>query len=105
MDNRLRVLRRLDAIENLIEYRLDDYEDMILSNNDSRFFRLCDENENYFYEVVSVWVIERMYYNHFSDIDDTSEEWSEIYHMMEKYIDTLYSKKIKDFFNDRCSRK
>lgn len=105
MDNRLRVLRRLDAIENLIEYRLDDYEDMILSNNDSRFFRLCDENENYFYEVVSVWVIERMYYNHFSDIDDTSEEWSEIYHMMEKYIDTLYSKKIKDFFNDRCGRK
>ena len=92
MENKLRLLRRLYAIENLVEYRLDDYTDMILSNNDSRFFGLCNENEDYFYEIVIRWVMEQMYYNYFSDVDDTSEEWSEMYKMMEMYIDKLYSK-------------
>jgi hypothetical protein len=105
MENKLRLLRRLYAIENLVEYRLDDYTDMILSNNDSRFFGLCNENEDYFYEIVIRWVMEQMYYNYFSDVDDTSEEWSEMYKMMEMYIDTLYSKIIKDFFNNRCSQR
>jgi hypothetical protein len=105
MENKLRLLRRLYAIENLIEYRLDDYVDMILSNNSYRFFKFCDKDEDYFYEVLVRWVIEQMYYNYFSDIDDTSEEWSEMYKMMEEYIDKLYSKKIKDFFNNRCSQR
>jgi hypothetical protein len=105
MESKLRVPRRLYAIENLVEYRLDDYVDMILSNNSYRFFKFCDKDEDYFYEVVVRWVIEQMYYNYFSDIDDTSEEWSEMYKMMEMYIDKLYSKKIKDFFNNRCSQR
>ena len=105
MESKLRVPRRLYVIENLVEYRLDDYVDMILSNNSYRFFKFCDKDEDYFYEVVSKWVIKQMYYNDFSDIDDTSEEWSEIYKMMEEYIDKLYSKKIKDFFNNRCSQR
>jgi len=104
MDNKLRVLRRVYAIDLLVEYRLDDYVDMILSNNDSRFFGLCNENENYFYDVVSRWVIEQMYYNNFSDVDDTSEEWKEMYGIMESYIDSIHGKTIRDFFTDRCSQ-
>jgi hypothetical protein len=105
MENKLRLLRRLYAIENLVEYRLDDYVDMILSNNSYRFFKFCDKDETYFFLVVSQWVVEQMYYNYFSDVDDTSEEWSEMYKMMEEYIDKLYSKIIKDFFNNRCSQR
>jgi hypothetical protein len=44
MENKLRLLRRLYAIENLVEYRFDDYVDMILSNNSYRFFKFCDKN-------------------------------------------------------------
>jgi hypothetical protein len=104
MDNKLRIIRRLYAIDGLVEYMLDDYDDFILSNNSYRFFKFCDKDENYFFLVVSQRVIEQMYYNYFSDVDDTSEEWTEIYNIMEKYIDALFGKKIKDFYNDRCSR-
>ena len=104
MDNKLRVLRRVYAIDLLVEYRLDDYVDMILSNNDSRFFKFCDKDETYFFLVVSQWVIEQMYYNHFSDVDDTSEEWKEMYGVMESYIDAVHGKTIRDFFTNRCSQ-
>ena len=99
MDNKLRVIRRLYAIDLIVQYRLDEYDDKIKSDKD---FGLCNENKEYFYDVVSRWVIEHMYYNYFSDIDDTSEEWTETYNIMEKYIDSLFGKKIKDFFTDRC---
>ena len=99
MDKKLRVIRRLYAIDLIVQYSLDEYDDKIKSDTD---FNLCYENKEYFYDVVSRWVIEHMYYNYFSDIDDTSEEWTEIYNIMEKYIDSLFGKKIKDFFTDRC---
>jgi hypothetical protein len=104
MDNKLRIIRRLYAIDLIVQYRLDYYDDMILSDNNSRFFKFCDKDENYFFLVVSQWVIEHMYYNYFGDVDDASEEWKEIYNIMEKYIDALFGKKIKDFYNDRCGR-
>jgi hypothetical protein len=99
MDNKLRVIRRLYAIDDLIKYRLDEYDDMVATKME---FGLCDESEQYFFLVVSQWTIEQMYYNYFGDIDDDSNEWKEIYGVMEKYIDSLFGKTIKDFFNDRC---
>jgi hypothetical protein len=99
MDKKLRVIRRLYAIDGLIKYRLDHYNNMIEVMMD---FGLCNENKEYFYAVVSRWVIEQMYYNYFGDIDDLSEEWTEIYNIMEKYIDSLYGKNIRDFFTDKC---
>lgn len=101
MNNSHRALRRLFAIDNLIKYRLDEYDEMIKYNTD---FGFCDENEEYFFLVISRWVIKHMHYNYFGDIDDKSNEWKEIYGVMEKYIDSLFGKTIRDFFTDRCSK-
>jgi hypothetical protein len=101
MDNNLKVLRRLHAVDDLIKYKLDVYDEMIKSNKD---FGLCDENEQYFFLVISRRVIVDMYYNYFGDIDDDSDEWKEIFDVMEKYIDSLFGKTIRDFFTDRCGK-
>ena len=98
MDNKFRALRRLWAIDNLVKYRLEDYDKIYME------YGLCDEDENYFYAVVSGWVIEQMYYNYFGDIDDSSNEWTEIFDIMEKYINSVHKKTIMDFFTDRCGK-
>ena len=101
MDNKLRVLRRIYRIDILVKYRLDHYNNMI---DTMKVFELCNESEEYFYDIVSRWVIEQMYYNDFGNVNDLSEEWKEMYGVMEKYIDTIHGKTIRDFFTDRCSQ-
>jgi len=101
MDNKLRVLRRIYRIDILVKYRLDHYNNMI---DTMKEFGLCNESEEYFFETISQWVIEQMYYNDFGDVDDLSEEWKEMYGVMEKYIDAIHGKTIRDFFTDRCSQ-
>jgi hypothetical protein len=101
MDNKLRVLRRVYGIDALLKYRLDHYDNMIETMKE---FGLCNESEKYFFDTISQWVIQQMYYNNFADVDDTSKEWEEMYGTMEKYIDTMYGKTIRDFFTDRCSQ-
>jgi hypothetical protein len=53
-------------------------------------------------DVVGEAVIEFMYCNHFSDIDDNSEEWSEMYYGMVEYIEDKYGKKIKEYYHINC---
>ena len=102
MDNKLAILRRLYVIDNLVNFKLDKYDNSIATKME---FGLCDESDEYFYGIISQWVIEQMYYNHFGNIDDSSEEWKELYNVMEKYINTLHGKTIRDFFNDICGSK
>jgi hypothetical protein len=98
-NTRLRVLRRLSPIDDLVDLKLRKYDNMIKTNI---AFGLCDENEQYFYLVVKQWVIEQMYYSYFGDIDDSSDEWEEIYNIMEKYLDSNHKDYIKDFFISSC---
>lgn len=52
--------------------------------------------------VVMETVIESMYYNYFSNIDDNSGEWGEIYRDMVKYITNKYGDKIKEYYHINC---
>lgn len=99
-NTRLRVLRRLSPIDDLVDYKLRKYDNMIKTNI---AFGLCDENEHYFYDVVKQWVIEQMYYGYFGDIDDSSDDWEEMYNIMEKYLDSNHKDNIKDFFISSCN--
>lgn len=47
-------------------------------------------------------VIDSMYYSYFSDIDDNSGEWGEIYYEMFKYIEMKYGDKIKEYYHINC---
>jgi len=88
MDTKLKLLRRIHNIDDLVGYRLQRY-----SNLDT-----CDLTMEQFFDIISQWVIDTMYYNYFGDVDDLSEEWTNMYRAMLKYIDSLHRRKIEDFY-------
>ena len=55
-----------------------------------------------FFESIMENSIDNMYYNYFSHIDDTSEEWIETYFYMVIHIKDKYKKKIMNYYNNNC---
>ena len=98
MSNKIKTLRRVHNIDELIQYKLDRY-------SNSFYFDICDYSIEQFIGIVSEWVIEAMYYDWFSDIDDDSEEWQEIYSIMVNYIESVHLKTIVNFHKKHCSGK
>ena len=95
MDNNLRVLRRLHAVDELVELRLKK----------PFTFDICDSRDkgwllNFIIESVN----EDMYYTYFSDLNDDEEEWHKVWNMINDYITIIHSKKIFDFYNRRCGK-
>ena len=99
-DNKLRTLRRVHAIDEIINHKLDRIENMIIVNN----LNLCELSLQQFYDMVAEYVKESMYYDYFSDIDDYSDEWREIHEIMTKYIDFVYGDKIENFYWGYCEK-
>jgi len=91
MDSRKRLLRRINNIDDLVDYRLERYT----------YLDVCDVTMEGFFYMISQWVIEAMYYDYFGDVDDLSEEWTTMYRFMSKYIDSVHRKKIEDFYINR----
>ena len=48
------------------------------------------------------WLCENMYYDFFNDLDDTGEEWGEIYHLMKEYIEIKHGENLKQYFENEC---
>jgi hypothetical protein len=92
---RLRALRRLDAVDELIEYRLR----MPFT------FDICNryDKEELLDHIIS-WANEDMYYDYFSDIDDDGEMWHKVWNIYNQYITIKYSKKIFDFYERKCGK-
>ena len=93
MDSKTRLLRRIHNIDDLVDYRLERYINL----------DVCDVTMEGFFYMISQWVIESMYYDYFGDVDDLSEEWTNMYRVMSKYIDSVHRKKIEDFYITRDS--
>jgi hypothetical protein len=47
-------------------------------------------------------VINFMYFNHFSNLDDDEKLWNEIYNDIENYIKDKYGEKIKEYYHINC---
>ena len=95
MDNNLRVLRRLHAVDELVDLRLKK----------PFTFDICDNRDkgwllNFIVESVN----EDMYYTYFSDLNDDEKEWHKVWNMINDYITIVHSKKIFDFYNRRCGK-
>jgi hypothetical protein len=91
-DLKLRLLRRLRVIDQSIENHCKDI---------SRHYNICKESIDVFFNSVCEYIIEDMYYAHFSDIDDLSEEWSILYEMIRKYIISRFEL-VEKFYNNKC---
>ena len=60
------------------------------------------ENGEELVDVIMEAVIESMYYKYFSDMDDNSGEWGEMYYFMVEYFRRKYSNEIIEYYNSNC---
>lgn len=91
----LKVRRRLGAVDELFIYLMDKIY------RPEKFCEYTDSDE--FIEVVISAVIERMYYNYFSDVDDLSDEWTHMYIGMQKYLTEKYGNMMKQYYEKNCT--
>ena len=93
-NTKIRLRRRLSMLDHEVEYRL---KSIYRPNNICRY-----ESGEELLDVVMETAIDSMYYNYFSNIDDNSVEWGEIYRDMVKYITNKYGDKIKEYYHINC---
>jgi hypothetical protein len=89
---RLMVVRRLYFVDGLLEITL----------RRPFTYDICYYGRESFLDHIITRVNEDMYYFHFSDIDDDSKEWHKIWNLLSIYITDTYSKKIFDFYKNKC---
>ena len=91
------VKRRLNHIDNAFDYFI---------NKVYTLGKICNfRDANEFIYVVFQAVVERMYNYSYSDIDDNSGEWAEMYLVMEKYFKQKYGHMIKEYYEQNCIKK
>ena len=92
--NRLRrLLHRVDfLVDHVIQY--PDYDD-------DEFCSVFKSARSFFNYVISE-TIESMYYSHFEDVDDLSDEWTAVYNMMWEYVDKTHGDKIREYWLSKC---
>lgn len=88
--------RRLDGLDSGINYLLHTY----YTNKDICERYVYDE----YVQVVSDAIAERMYYVYFSDLDDTGEEWYEIYTGIMNYIESKWEDRLIGIYNRTCGK-
>jgi hypothetical protein len=96
---RVKILRRLGSVHEIINNELSYFY-----SQRSKYQNLCKYDLEDFITIVIQWICEKMYYDYFSDIDDTSEEWSSIHNIIVEYIESVHFKTIKHFYNKKCSK-
>jgi len=89
--------RRLNMLDYEVEYRLS----AIYRPNVTCYYK----SSELLLEVIMEEAIESMYYNYFSNLDDNSGEWGEIYYDMVKYVRDKYGDEIKEYYNKNCGEK
>lgn len=90
----IRFRRRINMVDWEVEYKL---QTIYRPDNICRYIS-GEELLN----VVGAASIESMYWNYFSDIDDNSGEWAEIFYDMVEYIKNKYGEKIKEYYHINC---
>ena len=90
----IRARRRISVIDELIPHKIKYYY-----KPDS----ICRyESGEELLEVIMFSVIENMYWDYFSNIDDNSEEWKGMFEFMEEYIKDNYGDEIKKYYHINC---
>lgn len=94
-DNKLikKVRRRLSNID-------DEVKSAVITTK-YQHTNICF-GEQAFFETVLENAIDNIYYTYFSDIDDDSKEWYDIYKLLVKYIEEKYIFKIQQFYHMQC---
>lgn len=83
--------RRLRDVDELVDDTLSNYRDtgMVFDDEYEFFTYVCED------------VIHKMYYRHFSHLDDSKEGWGLLYNLLEEYIRDEHGRKIDKFFDQK----
>ena len=89
-------MRRLSEIDDLVKTSLEE----IYTTN-----KICDlyDSGETLLDVITEYIAEIMYYRHFTDTDDLSDEWGETYDMIVEYMKNAYSDGIKNYYDNNCN--
>jgi hypothetical protein len=93
----LQVKRKISAINTGIEYLL---------NRVYTVPKICENYVSYdeFIQVISEAIAERIYLYFFSDLDDSGDEWGEIYNGIMKYVDIVWGDRLEEYFENGCNK-
>ena len=90
------ILRRLESLDWWVEFSVREIE--------RQYNGVCNVRtpEN-FVEIVIEKSGDGMYWSYFSErIDDSSEEWGQMYRFIEKYVETKFGNKLREHFHIQC---
>lgn len=93
---KIRLLRRLEAIDDAIPFKMHEV---------LKFYHVCKDSVDVFIDVISGEISHDLYYVYFSDIEDDSKEWGMVCKMINKYIKDKFNDRITDFYNSQCDKK
>lgn len=100
----LKVLNENTKIPLKVRRRLNDVDDEVklaVREINSQYKTICFGEQKYL-ETVIEKAIEFIYYNFFSDIEDYSKEWYEIYKSLVNYIETKFIFAIQQHYHTKC---
>jgi hypothetical protein len=68
--------------------------------------KICDlyTGHDMLLDVIANYIVEKMYNNYFSDIDDNSNEWEDMVIFIEKYIEHKYGDSVKEYWEKTCGK-
>jgi len=89
----LTIRRRLGIIDDLVNQAMDEVE---------KQYNLCELTEDKFIILVFNLVVDLLYWQHYSHVDDNSEEWDDMYNSIISYIDSEHIDKIVNRFSTKC---
>jgi len=92
-DWKISLRRRIQNIDELIPSSIREIKDN---------FNICKYTVDIYVSAVAANVIEHMYWDFFSDIDDGSEEWIKMYDTMEKYIFDKFGQELRVNWQINC---
>lgn len=93
INTQLKIRRRLHQIDESVKTAVRDVE--------LKHSTICF-GEQEFFETVTEEAVNLMYWNYFSNINDDSIEWYNIYKTLVSYIENRFIFSIKEHYHIRC---
>lgn len=68
--------------------------------------KICDlyTGPDMLLDVIANYMVEKMYFEHFSDIDPFTQKWEEMVIFIEKYIEHKFSDSVKEHWERTCGK-
>lgn len=87
--------RRIHNIDGLIPLMVDYYKKTV---------NTCKVDEEIFIEDITYNTIDHMYWTYFSNIEDDTDEWTQMFRAMEKYIEDNFSEELRNDYRSHCKK-